>query len=71
LDLRKWEEQEEAGESCMTMRFIVCTFIAKQNYNDEIKGDEVIQGNSKLLWGFPFISHGNPDNNIRECIFFL
>jgi hypothetical protein len=32
----------------------------------------IIQGDSKLLPEFPFIGHGNPDNNFESpCIFYM
>jgi hypothetical protein len=31
-----------------------------------------VQDDSKLLSGFPFIGHGNPDNNLKSfCVYYL
>jgi hypothetical protein len=31
----------------------------------------IIQDDSKLLSGFPFIGHGNPDNNLNHSVYYF
>jgi hypothetical protein len=54
---------------CMWDRKTVMSQVSGEYVDNIDQGRKVVQEDSKLLLGFPFIVHGNPDNNLEShCI---